>query len=257
MDIIQFNDIPGIGTTRAVGLEILALAVAIDLLRETLKLVRGVHADFIDVVVRAIAACVLIAAIPALSVTLSRGVTSLSNVLTEALSLGVHIMSAFSGEYAENEIKKILGVPAPLKIAFAVRLAPQAWRLSRDGARNLLTDDDPFHVLSWVKPDSAGLTLKPAPDPAITLIAKASYSRNIHKLVVRVKDSEILKIMAGTSITDYGSVNIVDKNGVIVSSSKSELTGTPAERSRWARRPTGSWSSGGRTVMAPVVSVSP
>ena len=40
----------------------------------------------------------------------------------EALSLGVHIMSAFSGEYAENEIKKILGVPAPLKIAFAVRL---------------------------------------------------------------------------------------------------------------------------------------
>ena len=95
MDIIQFNDIPGIGTTRGVGLEILALAVAIDLLRETLKLVRGVHADFIDVVIRAIAACVLIAAIPALSVTLSRGVTSLSNVLTDQ-SMG-KIDQAFTG----------------------------------------------------------------------------------------------------------------------------------------------------------------
>jgi hypothetical protein len=83
MDIIQFSDIPGIGTTRAVGLQILALAIAIDLLRETLKLVRGAHADFIDVVIRGLAASILIAAIPSLSVMLSRGVTSVSNVLTD------------------------------------------------------------------------------------------------------------------------------------------------------------------------------
>ena len=33
--------------------------------------------------------------------------------------------------------------------------------------------------------------------------------------------------------------------------------GRPADRSRWARGPSGSWSSGMSDVMAPVVSVSP
>jgi nitroreductase len=40
----------------------------------------------------------------------------------QALGIGVHIMSVFSSDTVEQELKKILNMPAHLKIAFAVRL---------------------------------------------------------------------------------------------------------------------------------------
>jgi len=79
-------DLDAVGTTwmsltQQLGLELLGLVVTIDLLRETLKLVRGVHAEFGDVVVRGVVAAAFIAAIPTLSTGLARAVTAVSNAV--------------------------------------------------------------------------------------------------------------------------------------------------------------------------------
>ena len=43
-------------------------------------------------------------------------------LVASSLGIGFHIQSALSGPYVEAEVKKLLGVPAPLKIGFACRI---------------------------------------------------------------------------------------------------------------------------------------
>lgn len=55
----------------------------------------------------------------------------------ESLGIGVQIMSVFSGNRVEPHVKEMLGIPAPLRIAFAARLGfplrkPNLPRVRRD-----------------------------------------------------------------------------------------------------------------------------
>jgi len=43
-------------------------------------------------------------------------------LMAEALGLGLQILSAFSGKHVETEIRKLLGIPDYMKIAYACRL---------------------------------------------------------------------------------------------------------------------------------------
>ncbi len=64
----------------------------------------------------------------------------MENMWLTAQSLGIefHVMSVFSGESVEDEVKRILGIPEFMKIAYAVRLGypiskpPELPRVRRD-----------------------------------------------------------------------------------------------------------------------------
>lgn len=52
-------------------------------------------------------------------------------IMAQALGLEFHVMSVFSGESVEHEVKKILEIPEFMKIAYAVRLGYTLSKLSR------------------------------------------------------------------------------------------------------------------------------
>ena len=43
-------------------------------------------------------------------------------LMAQSLEISVHILSVFSGDAVEKEVKRILHIPEHMKIAFAVRL---------------------------------------------------------------------------------------------------------------------------------------
>ncbi len=43
-------------------------------------------------------------------------------IMAQSLGIGLQIMSVFSGDVVEKEVKRLLGIPEYMKIAFASRL---------------------------------------------------------------------------------------------------------------------------------------
>jgi nitroreductase len=62
-------------------------------------------------------------------------------LMAEELGIGMQILSAFAGEHVESELRRILALPAHMKVAFACRLghpaalAPQYLRVRRSPER--------------------------------------------------------------------------------------------------------------------------
>lgn len=81
MNPARFTELPGIGQVRKLGIQILIVIVMIDLLRETLKLVRGQSADFVGVGIRGVVSVVVIAGLPQLSLAVASASLEISEWL--------------------------------------------------------------------------------------------------------------------------------------------------------------------------------